>query len=103
MARDGLLPEWFGAVAPKRRTPVRATVLVTIAIAVLALITPMVTLAQATGYVTLAVFAVVNLSLVNLARRPGWKGSRHLLWWGVAGAVLTLALLGYETWRVATD
>jgi amino acid transporter len=100
MATDGLLPAWLGKIAPRRRTPIRATLLVTIAIAVLALTAPMVTLAQATGYITLVVFAVVNLSLFHLAGRKDWQGSRRLRWWGAAGAILTLGLLAYEVWRL---
>lgn len=99
MASDGLLPPWLGKVAPRRRTPVRATILVTAAIAALALTAPMVGLAQTTGYITLAVFAVVNLSLFRLAGRQDWPGNRRLRWWGAAGAILTLGLLAYEIWR----
>jgi basic amino acid/polyamine antiporter, APA family len=47
MATDGMLPAWLGKIAPRRQTPIRATLLVTAAIAALALTAPMVTLAQA--------------------------------------------------------
>ena len=102
MARDGLLPAWLGKIAPRRRTPVRATLLVTAAIAALALTAPMVTLAQATGYITLGVFAVVNFSLFHLAGQKDWHGSRRVRWWGMLGAILSLGLLGYEIWRWIT-
>lgn len=100
MARDGLLPAWIGKVAPHRRTPVRATVLVATAIAALALSAPMVALAQATGYVTLLVFIAVNLSLFRLAGHQNWKGNPRVRWWGVIGAALSLSLLAYESWRL---
>lgn len=100
MANDGLLPPWIGAVSKSRRTPVRATLMTAAAIAVLAAIAPMVGLAQATGYVTLAVFAAVNVSLYRLASRPTWRGPGHVRWWGVAGAALSLGLIGYEGFRV---
>lgn len=100
MAGDGLLPAWIGKVSPTRRTPVRATFLVAAIIAALMFAAPMVELAQATGYITLAVFAAVNVALVLLARRADWRGRRRLAWWGVLGAVLCLGLVGYETARV---
>lgn len=100
MASDGLLPAWIGKVSPSRRTPIRATVLVAFIIAILALTAPMLGLAQATGYITLAVFAVVNVSLILLARRPDWHGSRRLAIWGYVGALLSAGLIFYEGARI---
>jgi amino acid transporter len=94
MSRDGLMPAWLGSVSPRRRTPVRATMLVSIVIAALALTAPLLALAQASSYVTLAVFAAVNLSLFRIASGPA-------RWWGIAGAALVLALLAYEGLRLA--
>jgi APA family basic amino acid/polyamine antiporter len=102
MANEGLLPVWFGAVAPKRRTPIRATVLVTVVIALLALTAPMLRLAQATGYITLIVFALINLSLFRIAARTDWPGKRSARWWGALGAALAAGLLAYETHRHLT-
>ncbi len=99
MANEGLLPAWLGAIAPARRTPMRATVLVTLLIAALAFAAPMLRLAQATGYVTLAVFALINLSLFRLAARADWPGKRSARWWGALGAVLAAGLLLYEAQR----
>ena len=99
MAREGLLPRALGIVAPRRQTPVVATLLVTSLIAALALVAPMVGLAQTTGYITLGVFALVNLSLFRIAGRPDWPGGTRDRWWGLVGAGLALALLGYEAVR----
>jgi amino acid transporter len=99
MAERKLLPAWLGKVSPTRRTPVRATVVVTAAVGILSLLAPMLGLAQATGYVTLAVFAIVNLSLFRLASRPDWPRRRGERWWGLAGAALSLGLLLYEIVR----
>jgi amino acid transporter len=99
MAERKLLPPWLGKVSPTRRTPVRATVVVTAAVGILSLLAPMLGLAQATGYVTLAVFAIVNLSLCRLASRPDWPRPRGERWWGLAGAALSLGLLLYEIVR----
>lgn len=100
MANDGLLPEWIGAVSKSRRTPVRATLFTAAAIAVLATVAPMVGLAQATGYITLIIFTAVNVSLFRLASRPDWRGARHLRWWGVVGAALSIGLLAYDGVRM---
>jgi len=99
MAREGLLPTWLGAVAPKRRTPLRATVIVTAIIAALSLAAPLLTLAQASGYVTLFVFALVNLSLFRIASRADWTGPRRQRWWGIPGAALAGGLLAFEIVR----
>ncbi len=99
MANQGLLPKWFAVITPRRRTPIRATIVVTLLIAVLALTAPLLGLAQATGYVTLTVFAIVNLSLYRVARRRDWPGPRRQRWWGVLGAGLAIGLLAYEGQR----
>ena len=71
LAGQGWLPAWLATVHPARRTPVVATALVTALCLALALALPIVTLARATAYVTLTIFAVVNLALWRLkARQP---------------------------------
>jgi basic amino acid/polyamine antiporter, APA family len=102
MAREGLVPKWLGAIEPRRRTPLRATLIVTAIIAVLALTAPILRLAQATGYVTLAVFALVNLSLFRIASRTDWPGPRRQRLWGLAGAALAGGLLVFEIVRHLT-
>lgn len=66
MAREGRLPRWLGQVSPRTRTPLRATILVAVAVLVLALFTPLSVLAETTSAVMLFVFLVVNLALVRL-------------------------------------
>ena len=66
MARKGRLPPWLGKVSPRTRTPLRATILVTGAVLVLALFTPLDVLAETTSAVMLSVFFMVNLALVRL-------------------------------------
>lgn len=102
MAREGLLPKWLGAVEPWRRTPLRATLIVTVIIGALALTTPILRLAQTTGYVTLAVFTLVNLSLFRIASRADWPGPRRQRLWGLAGALLACGLLVFEIIRHLT-
>jgi APA family basic amino acid/polyamine antiporter len=70
MAGEGLIPAGLGDVDSEHQTPVRATALVAAVIIVLAMIFPLVRLAQLTSLVTLAVFALVNLALFT-----PWPGS----------------------------
>ena len=102
MAREGLLPKWLGAIEPRRRTPLRATLIVTAVIAILALTAPILRLAQTTGYVTLAVFTLVNLSLFRIASRADWPGPRRQRLWGLLGATLAGGLLAFEIIRHLT-
>jgi APA family basic amino acid/polyamine antiporter len=102
MANEGLVPAWLGKIDARRRTPVRAIALVTVAIALLALGLPLVHLAQATSVVTLAVFTLVNLALWRIGSRdnaaPTLRRWRH---WGVVGALMAAGLLATEILRLA--
>lgn len=66
MARRHLLPEWFSAVHPRTRTPLRATLIGGAVILALVVAVPFSALVSATSTVTLAVFTLVNLSLMRL-------------------------------------
>lgn len=94
MTREGLAPTALGALHPRRRTPVRAIVLIGAVIIVLALVVPLGTLAKSTSLVILSVFTLVNISLWRIGSRSDaapllqrWR------WWGIVSAVLCLALL----------
>ncbi len=90
------LSAWLGAVHPRRRTPVRATLLVGAAAVILALAFPLVVLASWTSAILLLVFAAVNAALCVLhAREPhvGFRVPRPVPY---VGALLCLALLSVE-------
>ncbi|MBT5664097.1 MAG: amino acid permease, partial [Rhodospirillaceae bacterium] len=63
MSKRKWIPAAFGGVHPKTHTPYVATICVTGAVLVFALWLPLETLAETTSYLTLAIFALVNLSL----------------------------------------
>ena len=69
MSKQGMAPGLFNDVNPRTRTPIRATILITLLILVLALWLPLVALAKATSFIILLVFTVVNLSLCRLKLR----------------------------------
>jgi len=96
MANEGLAPAWFGAVGAWRRTPTRATVTVAACVLTLALLVPLVRLAEWSSLVTLGVFALVNLALVALGRSLDDPLVRRFRWWGALGAALCLGIAGFQ-------
>jgi amino acid transporter len=98
MSVRGWLPAAFGRVHPVRRTPLAATVAVTLATLALALALPLVSLARATSAAILVVFALVNLALLRIRRHaptpPGVRVYPALV--PLAGFVLSLLLLVFQ-------
>ncbi len=95
MARQGLLPEKLGAVHAKRRTPHYAILILLAIIIVLAFVGDVSQLAAATVILLLAVFTLMNVSLLVLRQRPGEpKGAFEVpAVIPAAGAVVCAALL----------
>jgi amino acid transporter len=97
LAAQGLLPAPLARVHPRTRTPLLPTALVTAVCALLAISFPLETLAEATSEVTLAVFALANLSLVLVKRRGEEAASGTLrvpLWVPAIGCAVSFGLLG---------
>ena len=69
MAKQAAAPKIFAKVHPKTQTPMIASVLVIIAILILALWFPLVRLAETTSFIILIIFSLINLSLVIIKRR----------------------------------
>ena len=82
MARQGWLPRSLARVHGRTRTPLPATLVVSLLVLAFALWLPLLTLAKLTSFVVLSLFCVVNLSLLRVRRReprpqgvrvyPGW-------------------------------
>lgn len=83
MATQKAAPRLLGQVGAKTQTPLLATLLTGAIILLLALFIPIVPLAQATSFVILIVFALVNLSLVILKKS----------WIAAIGCFLSSALI----------
>lgn len=94
-AERGVLA-WLAVVHPRRRTPVRATLLVGAVVVVLALAFPLVVLASWTSAILLIVFATVNVALCVLHRREPHDGFRVPRPVPYIGALLCVALLSVE-------
>jgi APA family basic amino acid/polyamine antiporter len=69
MSRQGLLPVFLGALHPRRQTPGAAIATLFIIVTALILMGGVKAMAEATVLLLLAVFVVVNLSLLRLQRR----------------------------------
>lgn len=70
LGKKDYLPKIFAKVNSVTRTPVNATIAITLLILILALLIPLEQLAEWTSQIILAVFTLVNLSLV----RVKWRG-----------------------------
>ncbi|MFQ6023910.1 MAG: APC family permease [Acidiferrobacterales bacterium] len=98
MSRQHIAPRVFSLVNPRTRTPVRATAVLTVTVLVLALWLPLVTLAQATSFITLIVFALVNLALwrLKLQGPPPSGAPSYPLWVPVMGFALCIGLIALQ-------
>ncbi|MGH8259367.1 MAG: APC family permease [Steroidobacteraceae bacterium] len=105
MAKDGLLPPWFGRVHPRFRTPSTATVITGSCAAIIGGLFPVRILGELVSIGTLAAFVTVCLGVLVLRRTrpdlprpfraPAYKFTC------IAGAVVCSAMmlsLGLDTW-----
>jgi amino acid transporter len=100
MARQGDFPRIAGRVHPKTATPVLATALIAAATIALALLVPFERLAESTSLATLAIFALVNLSLLWLRHRRVHVSGPHVhvpVWMPAAGLASCLAMMAAVT------
>ena len=95
MGHAGLAWTGFSRVNPRTRTPLRATLLVTLVILIMALWLHLETLAGMTSVITLLVFSAINLALIKLKRRePALAGiTQYPIWVPLCGCTLSLLLL----------
>lgn len=69
LSRQNQLPEFLGHVHPKTQTPIKATIIASVIILVLATIFPLVGLASTTSFIILMVFAILNMALIRIKNR----------------------------------
>ncbi|MDX5350814.1 MAG: amino acid permease, partial [Paracoccaceae bacterium] len=96
MAQDGELPGGLAHLSARPATPVRATLICAGATLVLALLFPIIQLAELTSGITLAVFALVCLALARIRSRgtPAPEGTFLVYRWvPMAGALACIGLL----------
>jgi APA family basic amino acid/polyamine antiporter len=105
MAERNQAPRWFAVIHPRTRTPLRATLAMTIIILVLALFFPLTTLARTTSAIILLVFAAVNLALWRIKKsdpNPACEGPRFPRWLSLAGFVASLLVVAFQVWLTLT-
>jgi basic amino acid/polyamine antiporter, APA family len=96
IARQGDLPAIFARVHSRTGTPLIATASITGLVAPLALVVPLAPLAEGTSLATLAVFALVNLALLQLRYRGAPSNIPHVtvpIWIPVTGFVTCLVMM----------
>lgn len=96
MARQGDLPRSLSHVHARTATPVIATVLIAAVTLALALLVPFERLAESTSLATLAVFALVNLSLLRLHHGKVHSPGPHVRvprWVPAAGLATCLTMM----------
>jgi len=105
MARDGLLPPWFGRVHPRFRTPSTGTVVTGVSAAIIGGLFPVKILGELVAIGTLAAFVTVCIGVLVLRRtRPDLPRPFRAPWpWTtcIAGAIVCGAMmvsLGPATW-----
>jgi amino acid transporter len=100
MARRGMAPRILGGVNASTRTPMTATLLVGLIVLWLASSFPLAGLAEATSFIILGVFFLVNLSLAAIRWRE-WRSGPAGRFPALAtlAAVSCLAMLALRFWR----
>jgi APA family basic amino acid/polyamine antiporter len=102
MADRQWLPEWLSKVNPRTKTPLNATLLVVGVMLVAAMLLPLLSLAQATSYLVLAVFTLVNgaLIVVKLRRQPAVGVFGVPLAVPILAALCCIGLIAHQVWDV---
>ncbi|WP_372751747.1 APC family permease [Labilibaculum sp.] len=100
LAGKNSAPKMFHQVHKKFRTPMLATIVITLGIVVLAVFIPIVQLANTTSFVIISVFVLVNLSQAKLAyndygRKKCWPNRKFIL--PLIGSLLCIVFLFYKT------
>ena len=98
LSRQGWLPAMFSRVNQVTRTPLIATLLVSLSILIMALWLPVETLARGASLLLLMVFSLVNLALWRIKRRADLVPVRFSVpvWIPATGFVSSTAFMAYQ-------
>lgn len=102
LSRRNLLPPWLGAVHPRTKTPLAATLLCTGIIIILTWAFPLEGLAETTSIVALTIFAIVNIALLRIKRTENGTDGQHFSvpsWVPFLGLLASVALVAFDIWR----
>jgi len=99
MSREGLLPGLFAKIHPKFRTPHWAILFILIVSLVLAMSGGLSQLAQATSFLLMVVFSVMNIALIVIKHRQKEAAPFQIPYWvPYAGVLSCLVLMRFVTW-----
>lgn len=94
MAKEKLAPSIFADVNTFTKTPVKATLVLTVCVVGFALWLPLVTLASFTSFVVLIIFVLINISLCRIRIRENReKNLFRLIFWPVTAVLLNVLLI----------
>ncbi len=96
MADAGKAPALLATIHPTRKTPIIATALTVLFIAVLAAGFPLLVLAKATSLIILLIFTIINLSLLRLMMLG--KVRRRRVWLPCMGTLLSAGLIAMSVY-----
>lgn len=107
MAHDGMVPAIFGRISKRSHAPVAGTLIIGVAVAIVAALVPLGQLADATSIGTLFAFAIVNVAVIYLRRtRPELNRTFRVPLYpvvpilGFIFCVYLMITLGAMTWLV---
>lgn len=101
MSQQGWLPGALARINAKTRTPIAATVLITLIILILALWLPMVKLAELTSLLILIIFSLMHLSLIRLktSNTPvGANVKQYSIALPIIGLVTNASFVAFYLW-----
>ena len=98
LAREGWISKHLAEISPKSNTPVRATLLVLVLIAVMAVALPLGTLAQITSSILLIIFTLVQIAALRLKQQgllPSLKYYIPILGLITNASIITIQILSW--------
>jgi APA family basic amino acid/polyamine antiporter len=103
MASQGLAPAVLGRVHDKFKTPILATVLITMVVWVLAIALPLTTLAKITSFIIILVFLLVNVSLIKILSKEHKTPQKAMpiqTWIPYAATLMCLLFLSVQVYQL---
>jgi len=98
MGARNMAPSIFSYVSPVTRTPLISTAVITLIILFMALLLPLVTLAQITSFITLSIFAAINAALwkIKLQTHQNRGSVNYPVWIPITGFFLSALFISLQ-------
>jgi len=106
MSKQGLAPAAFSRVHKDFKTPVIATLIIGLVVWLFAVSFPLTTLAMITSFIIIAVFLLVNISLIQVLRKEGKVPEKAISiqpWVPYIASGLCLFFLGIQFYQVLSN